>query len=377
VIRKKHIQHSGEVRARRQIEPVLEIFGDTYCVYPEVGLAAVFDPESLERGSPEWSQVLNGRFDYLVCKGDEGEPKFAVELDGIDHKRLPQKIKNDRLKNNICKMGELPLLRIQHQHVIEKPRDLAHFIFGASAPATFLQYAIWFLAVYVAFEDFIADLADTPDECRGRESLSRVRDRLLGDIGNCSEHVEEPNSTLSRRGVYWGPHMEELDCAGVACPDFRFRRGENRIVCEAMHNGSTYTCSTAKIEVHGVPDYLSDCIALSYQVRNVFAQIGLDELRATGSLLEADRMWFHALRKNDRAKSAVDSGIISVKFHRSSQSRADGINSIASRIPATIPLLPPGGVMVARGSNNLLHLDDSDVRRLITKYSWQGMPADP
>ena len=89
-----------------------------YAVWPKVGLEDVLGREPSDRLSDREIQYLRyATFDFVVAHKEEAV--FVVEFDGIDHLNDPKVIERDTIKNRLCKMAEVPLLRIMSSEIQE------------------------------------------------------------------------------------------------------------------------------------------------------------------------------------------------------------------------------------------------------------------
>ena len=76
----------------------------------KVRLADVIEVEHLTGRAKSYG--LSSHLDFVMVRADTSEPRFAVELDGAQHWRDPAVKERDRLKDDLCELAGLPLLRV-------------------------------------------------------------------------------------------------------------------------------------------------------------------------------------------------------------------------------------------------------------------------
>jgi hypothetical protein len=69
----------------------------------------------------DYSYGMRAEFDFVVSKGANRKPEFAVEFDGALHLTDPKTIGGDRRKERLCTRFDLPLLRIGVE-ALDRPR---------------------------------------------------------------------------------------------------------------------------------------------------------------------------------------------------------------------------------------------------------------
>ncbi|HHX8443444.1 TPA: DUF2726 domain-containing protein [Vibrio diabolicus] len=92
-------------------------------VFTKVRLADVFPINNSGISKGEFSYCLKSHFDFVVVN-DDYHPIFAVEYDGRQHRTESRQIKNDLLKNSLCKRFELPILRANFNYVSKEFKGL-------------------------------------------------------------------------------------------------------------------------------------------------------------------------------------------------------------------------------------------------------------
>lgn len=76
----------------------------------KVRLADVIDVDHLS--GRRKSFALAAHLDFVMVSEESAIPRFAVELDGMQHWTDPVTMERDKLKDALCKAAQLPLLRI-------------------------------------------------------------------------------------------------------------------------------------------------------------------------------------------------------------------------------------------------------------------------
>jgi len=111
---KQLLDSSGEKITYRIIETTLR--DSNYRVFTKVRLGDLLQAEVDELSYEEGRFLLMSHFDFVVCEGkkDSFTPLFAIEFDGPQHKFDEAQRKRDILKNRLCLIVLLPLLRITY-----------------------------------------------------------------------------------------------------------------------------------------------------------------------------------------------------------------------------------------------------------------------
>jgi len=76
----------------------------------KVRLADVIEVEHLTGRAKSYG--LSSHLDFVMVRADTSEPRFAVELDGAQHWTDSAVRERDRLKDDLCELAGLPLLRV-------------------------------------------------------------------------------------------------------------------------------------------------------------------------------------------------------------------------------------------------------------------------
>lgn len=112
---KKIVNRKEEV-AYRELQDLAAQYG--YDVHVKLGLADVLRIERSGIENALYSFALRSHFDFLVC--DDGHnPIFAVEFDGPTHREPVQRAR-DMKKDELCVRFDLPLLRINTNHLLKR-----------------------------------------------------------------------------------------------------------------------------------------------------------------------------------------------------------------------------------------------------------------
>lgn len=115
-MKKYNVLNFSERMTMKQLRTLAAEFG--YNVYPNFRVKDAFPLRNKDHGLPSdlYNASMRQSFDFLICDKEE-VALFAVEFDGPHHKSDPQTIASDKRKNEICKYFNLPLLRIEDQHL--------------------------------------------------------------------------------------------------------------------------------------------------------------------------------------------------------------------------------------------------------------------
>lgn len=117
----KKVLNHPEALTHAKLKSVCEKYGAT--IFPKIRLADVFPIENSVIEQSLYKYALMAHFDFLVANGENHTPLFAVEFDGPYHQDNIQ-IKRDEKKNELCKSFQLPLLRINSNHISKEYRNL-------------------------------------------------------------------------------------------------------------------------------------------------------------------------------------------------------------------------------------------------------------
>jgi len=110
-VRQGLLRSTGEIRTKRIL--------DRFClshglrVYKEVAVKAVIDAETTRLQPRMRDYYMTAQFDFVVCEAAPPErPLFAVEFDGSQHQTDATQIERDEMKNQLCEMARLGLVRV-------------------------------------------------------------------------------------------------------------------------------------------------------------------------------------------------------------------------------------------------------------------------
>jgi hypothetical protein len=98
-----------EVNTDRALERAAEAAG--YRIAPKVRVADVLPIENSGLSNAEYGYALRSHFDWVVTEGEDREPQFAVEFDGMSHSD-PAVAARDAMKDKVANHFGFPLLRI-------------------------------------------------------------------------------------------------------------------------------------------------------------------------------------------------------------------------------------------------------------------------
>jgi hypothetical protein len=112
----KKIVNPSEAVALESLQVLAADYG--YRVHPKVRLADVAPIEGSGIRDDLFSFALKSHFDFVACN-ESHDPVFAVEFDGPSHRGKEQR-ERDSKKDEICQIFEIPILRINSNHLIKK-----------------------------------------------------------------------------------------------------------------------------------------------------------------------------------------------------------------------------------------------------------------
>ena len=86
--------------------------------------------------------ALKSHLDFVMVKEDTSEPLFAVEIDGAQHSRNRVQRRRDRMKDELCREADLPLLRVNSEFSRREGRHiLLKYICDAFYKSIFFEEA--------------------------------------------------------------------------------------------------------------------------------------------------------------------------------------------------------------------------------------------
>jgi very-short-patch-repair endonuclease len=112
---KKIVNRQEEV-AYRELQELARQYG--YDVHVKIRLADVLRIEGSGIEDALYRFALQSHFDFLICDENQ-DPLFAVEFDGPSHREQVQEAR-DAKKDALCARFDLPLLRINTNHLLKK-----------------------------------------------------------------------------------------------------------------------------------------------------------------------------------------------------------------------------------------------------------------
>ena len=116
----KRLFNSSEQPAYERLKSICDENGAQ--VFSKIRLADVLPIENSGISNQAYSFALKSHFDFVVA-GSDLIPRFAVEFDGPMHRQSDQK-ERDKLKDDLCKRFDLPLLRITSAYLDKQFRGL-------------------------------------------------------------------------------------------------------------------------------------------------------------------------------------------------------------------------------------------------------------
>lgn len=125
----KKIVNRHEEAAYQELQDLVVQYG--YNVHVKIRLADVLEIDGSGIEDSLYGYALKAHFDFLICN-DDYAPLFAVEFDGPTHLESKQRAL-DAKKNALCTRFDLPLLRINTNHLLKKynKASLLHWIISA------------------------------------------------------------------------------------------------------------------------------------------------------------------------------------------------------------------------------------------------------
>lgn len=92
--------------------------GEDYFIFPKLQIKDVLDNEICKKLTKRERNYFNtSHFDFVVTEKNH-RPLFAVEFDGPYHEIYKESVRpRDIIKNRICQIAELPLIRVSDYEV--------------------------------------------------------------------------------------------------------------------------------------------------------------------------------------------------------------------------------------------------------------------
>jgi len=199
-----------------------------YRIYPKVRLADVIARDRDEWMAERYFQyLLRAHLDFVVTKDDTAV--FAVEFDGLHHLQDPATMERDAIKNCLCRVANLPMLRITSTEI--SPRD----------GLTILDYM---LMRYVAWQEEIDGIQQEIREFAAGLGPEANPEDLAVDL-DPTFHFDLrhpfPGSTIVRERLWrnyriaWEMERSRHPLAEFICDSFNGRSGQ-------LHHDQFYTC---------------------------------------------------------------------------------------------------------------------------------------
>ena len=86
--------------------------GDTYYIYPQLSLGAIFEPINNWNNWPEINK-LNKRIDFVLIDKNNQTAKIAIELDGSSHSNY-KSFNRDQFVGELFNKFQIPLVRFNN-----------------------------------------------------------------------------------------------------------------------------------------------------------------------------------------------------------------------------------------------------------------------
>ncbi len=110
---RKRIENKQEERTHEILDDIARKYEAR--IFAKMRVADTLIIENSGLPNNEYSYAFKAHFDFVIVNKDS-IPEFAVEFDGLQHKFDPSSIYRDKLKNNICRKLDFPLLRITSEY---------------------------------------------------------------------------------------------------------------------------------------------------------------------------------------------------------------------------------------------------------------------
>ncbi|MHC5597640.1 MAG: DUF2726 domain-containing protein [Nostoc sp.] len=110
----------------------------------------IADVEKIENSGltcDEYSYALKAHFDFVVTIGKSLSSEFVIEFDETSHGQYKTSIKNDKLKNSICKKLQIPIFRI-NTNFLKEVGELPKFNRRSIFAGKFDSLASWLVEIW-------------------------------------------------------------------------------------------------------------------------------------------------------------------------------------------------------------------------------------
>ncbi len=165
-----------------------------YFIWPKQGIEEIMGAEPQDYlNNSELQYLKHAHFDFVVAHKDQAI--FVVEFDGIDHINDPVVTERDVVKNRLCKLADLPLLRVMSTEIQELDQ------------ITVLDYM---LMRYVAWKNEYPEIIKEIEELASRMGLVMTREEGRPTL------VEQKESSLGLKNYNPENLCTDLD------PSFHF-----------------------------------------------------------------------------------------------------------------------------------------------------------
>lgn len=207
----KRIFNRHEEVTYRRLRPVCEKHGTS--VYPKIRVADVFPIEGSGLSDTDYEFCLKSHFDFVVFN-TMWRPIFAVEFDGPQHQGDHLQKQRDSRKNRLCDRFGLPLLRVGHNHVVEREGvALLEYIIDLHFGEEALQPAVE-EGLFAPDEEYFPWI-EFPGTTKLRKVLQRRGICAPGHLLMLQDNEKRETHLWYRLGCcHWGP--EHSSCKATA-----------------------------------------------------------------------------------------------------------------------------------------------------------------
>jgi hypothetical protein len=99
--------------------------------HTKVRLGDVVDFSQSGISNEDFRYATRAHLDFIITQGDQSQPVLGVEMDGGAHRDMGRQ-SQDRLKDNLCELAGLPLLRLDTSTLVGfGPYQLASYLVGS------------------------------------------------------------------------------------------------------------------------------------------------------------------------------------------------------------------------------------------------------
>jgi hypothetical protein len=88
--------------------------------HAKVRLGDVVDFNHSGISNEDFHYATRAHLDFVITQGDQSQPVLGVELDGAAHRDMGRQ-RQDRLKDSLCELAGLPLLRLDTSTLVLQP----------------------------------------------------------------------------------------------------------------------------------------------------------------------------------------------------------------------------------------------------------------